>query len=271
MIAKLLCWLTTYRDTIFTGVVASLIVLALQAFVRAVSIALAAIVTIKWRLRPIWGFKTPGNIHIVSGSIENVSEGVRAAILAGPDADAASTIIAATGLLYPEAHVRHFYSSHFLRDLWSENLIIVGGPVNNSCARGILDQYKDKESPIFDGFTLVSPTGKRYETIYDEQDVPIKDFGVLMRAVNPFDKSKDMLLMAGCDTYGVLAAAKLASHERFVRGAQKSLQKTLGFRRYLGGSDFVAVVECTVLENDIANLVVLEVVRKPRGTFFSPP
>jgi len=138
MYAELITWLTKNAEAILVGVVASLLVLFGQSTVRTVSLAIAILITRRWHLRLLWRFGAPQHVVVVSGAVEGVTDVVRSAILAGPDAHAANIMLSATEDLYPKCEVRHVYSSSFPPELYKEDLIVVGGPINNSCTAAIL-------------------------------------------------------------------------------------------------------------------------------------
>lgn len=247
----ILKWFSTNGSNILAGIVASSIVLALQVFSRAASLALAVLVTLRWSLRLLWRLRDPRRVYVVSGAITNVSEEIKSVILAGPDAIATSTLIATVGFLYPKAEVRHVYSSRFARESYKDHMVVVGGPVNNTCSADMLNHLGTHCS--FDNFKLMLPClqNKSYEAQYDEQEKPIKDYGAVIRMINPFDKSKDTLLVVGCETFGVLAAAMLISSRPDAKDARSQLRKRLGIRKYFKRQSYIAVVECDVLGNDI--------------------
>lgn len=239
---------------IIAGLVASFIVLVFQTFVRSISLIIASFFTLRYQLKILWQFRKPERIFVVSGSIETPLD-IKTAILAGPDADAANTLIATLGLIYPDADIHHVYSSAFPKELYKENLVVVGGPINNSCSRDVLDQLK-KEA-YFDEFALVIGKDK-FEAVYDAKDEPLSDFGLIIRTVNPFDCTKDLILVAGCDTHGVLGAATSISLKSDAISTRKQLKSLLGIRYYLLKTNYIVVTKCNVLGNDISGLDVIK-------------
>jgi len=251
-------WLTQNWGNILAGIVASFIVLALQVVSRALTLMLVTFITLKWRLRLLWSLGHPQRIYVVSGAVSGVSEEVKAIVLAGTDAEAANSLIATAGLLYPEVDVRHVYSSIFCRDFYKEDLIVVGGPINNSCAASVLPELAPQIH--FDEFSLVV-ADSTYDTILSNEGNPVRDYGALIRITNPFDVSKSVIMAVGCDTYGVLAAALLGSTRREAINARKSLFSELGCRKYFRAQSYIAVVECDVLGNDVGEIRLMQVVR----------
>jgi hypothetical protein len=192
----------------------------------------------------------------VSGAIKGVSEEIKGVVLAGPDAEASSTMLATVGLLYPSAEVRHMYSSSFPQELYKETLVVVGGPLNNACTATFL---RSIDTISFNqDFQMVLPGGETCEGSYDGESA-VHDFGAIIRVANPFDPSKDVLLLVGCDTYGVLAAALSVSPRIDAASARTALHRGLGWRKYLRRPSYVAVVECDVLGNDVGNVTLRSV------------
>jgi hypothetical protein len=261
----LIDWVQTHHTdinvNIFAGIIASIIVLSFQGLVKTLSLIVAAFVTLKWQLRTIWRLDKPTRIYVVSGSILGVNEDVQSVILAGPDADAANMLIGTLGLLYPEAEVKHMYSSSFMREFYKEHLVIVGGPVNNNCSASVLNQIRDHICFNDDLDLLVSNI--KYATVYNANQQPEKDYGVIIRMVNPFSPTKDIIMAMGCDTHGVLAAASLISSRPDDNKTKSMLKKSIGIRRYFCKTSFIAVVSCEVLGNDISKVDLVDYKRLP--------
>jgi hypothetical protein len=260
IIDKFLEWMNTYKADIYiniiAGIIASFIVLLGQTLVRTLSLIIASFFTLRYQLRALWYFKRPQRIYVVSGAIAtDTPTDVKTAILAGPDADAANTLVATIGLIYPKALVSHVYSSALPKEFYKENLIVVGGPVNNTCSKLVLDQVK--EMIHFDGFQLFDSTGQ-YSATYDENDNALVDYGIVLRISNPFDPTKDLILVAGCDTYGVLGAATLISLKEEVSKQRSSIQKMLGFKNFFSKKNYYAIVQCSVLGNDISQIKIVK-------------
>ncbi len=239
---------------LIAGLIASLVVLAFQTLVRSISLIIASFFTLRYQIKLLWQLRKPERIFVVSGSIETPLD-VKTAILAGPDADAANTLIATLGLIHPEAEIHHVYSSAFPKELYKENLIVVGGPVNNSCSRDVLEQFKNEV--CFDEYIL-KVGNDEYEASYDENDEPLSDFGLVIRSDNPFDCTKDLILVAGCDTHGVLGAATSISLKSDAINTRKKFKSLLGFRYFFLKTNYLAVTKCNVLGNDISGLDVIK-------------
>lgn len=255
-------WLSAIQDDVLinlvAGLLASAIVLVSQTLVRSTSLVIAALFTVKYQLSQLWGFRKPQRVFVVSGAIGlHVPPEVQTAIIAGPDADAASIIIATLGLLYPNAEIHHVYSSSFPREQYKENLVVVGGPVNNQCSKEMLEYVAqwfsyDSEFHMVLGEIL-------FETCYGETETAVRDYGAVIRVANPYNDTKDVIIVSGCDTHGVLAAATLLSSRKDGAAARKEVKRKLGIGLRSRPLDYIAVVECAVLGNDIGHIKEKEV------------
>lgn len=243
-------WFKTNSGNIYSGILASFIVLALQSATRVASALALEILHIRWRLELLWCLRKPTRVYVVSGAIKGVSEEIKGVVLAGPDAEASSTMLATVGLLYPTAEVRHVYSSSFPQELYKETLVVVGGPLNNACAATLLRSIGTLSFNT--DFQMILPDAK-YEGSY-EGEATVHDIGAIVRVRNPFDPSKDVLLTVGCDTYGVLAAALTMSSRIDAVSARRELHRGLGWQKYLRRPSYIAIVECDVLGNDVGSI-----------------
>jgi hypothetical protein len=264
IIKSILKWSVENYSNIMSGIVASVIVILLQVSVRSLSITLSMLFSVRWQLQHIWGLKKSERIYIVSGAITGVSDLVKTTILAGPDSEASSTLFATSNLLYPKSEIRHVYSSKFSRDLFKENIVSVGGPIHNYCTKDFLRKFS--ETVFFNDEMDLIFKSKCYSVKYDALDnsgtgdKPLNDYGIVVRTTNPYDSTKSILLIMGCDTYGVLAAARLVSSRLDSLACRKILNKKLGFKRYFTQQNYIAVVECDVLENDVGDIRLVDFV-----------
>lgn len=152
LISEIQSWITDNLNSIVTGIVASVIVLLAQSLVRAIALLIASWVNRSLSLSPIWGFTSSDMIYVISGSIEGVSQEVRGAILMGADADAANEAIATIRCLRSKTRIFRFYSPKYPDELLKENLISIGGPVNNFVTNKLMSSVSDLVS--FEEFIL---------------------------------------------------------------------------------------------------------------------
>lgn len=254
-------WFYNNIETILIGllssILASIIVLFSQSFVSVIIYLL----TKRFILFKIWCFKNPQTIIVVSGDINKSQPDITTAILSGLDAEAAHRLIATAHLLYPKTNIEHVYSSSsilFSPEYYKENLIIVGGPINNTCSFDFLNRYKsivefldnDEEDYYLIKFhdKLYTPTNNT-------------DFGIILRDINPMNnlnKHKNIILIAGCDSFGGLAASKIID---YYRDDTLVTQKKLFFKIYRNifkKKNYIALISCEKLGNTVTNISLVD-------------
>lgn len=133
------------------------------------------------------------------------------------------------------------------------NLVVIGGPKHNDVTQCLLSRLDIRFH--FDGHTLVrysdgwrwNPDVRRI----DGRDWSIEDFAVVVRAPNPFDRKKTVLLIAGCRTHGCLAGARAMIGE--------NVRSTLAAIRRLGDS-YALVVRVNAREDVLGAPEIVEAV-----------
>lgn len=255
-IVKFSGWIAKNFDSIVAGIIASIIVILLQTFTRATALIIAAWANKSLLLSPVWGFTSSTRLYVVSGSIENVAQQVRNAILMGPDADAANEAITTTRLLRPKMRISRIYSPSYPDEFLKEDIVSVGGPVNNAVTRKLMAFISD--FVIFEGFVLKDRiAGHDYETVY-EADKVHHDYGLILKLPNPSGFPTEILILAGCDTHGVLAAARAVSLHPDGKTALKALRKRLGLFAHFRRNYYMAIVGCKAVGNEVGNLELID-------------
>lgn len=150
------------------------------------------------------------------------------------EARAASEIETFIKSLNPDATVRVAVSGAVPPEALRDNLIVIGGPVNNSVARRLADIV---EVPYrFDGWDLVDTAGRRFESTVVSDQVE-RDYAMTVLAPNPFSTGGVLVWIAGCRTFGCLAGARLL--------IRSDVRRTLAATR---GAWPVAVVSACLVE-----------------------
>jgi hypothetical protein len=116
--------------------------------------------------------------------------------------------------------IRYSLIDSFVRDISVAahcNLLILGGPgVNELSAAGL--KVLGPRLPA--GFDLsevaITISNRRYSPTYDESGAVTKDYGLVIRARNPFsdDSSLSAIFVMGCHGYGTGGAANLLTTEK---------------------------------------------------------
>lgn len=259
LISEIQSWITDNFNSIVTGMVASVIVLLSQSLVRAIALLIASWVSRSLSLSPIWGFHSSDGIYVISGTIDEVSEEIRGAILMGPDADAANESIATIRFLRSKVRIFRFYSPKYPNELLRENLISVGGPINNYVTSKLMSSVSDLVS--FEEFILKNNvSNETYETEYEDEDekTAIQDYGLILKLPSPYAQNTDVLVLAGCDTYGVLAAARAISLHPDGKRTVRQILRKLGPLLYFKNNYYFGIFRCDVIGNDIGNIKLMD-------------
>ena len=244
---SILTWLSTQTDSIASGIVASAIVI-----VVAEVYGLGQLLFQNRSDRRLWKLRKPSELHVVSGSIGNTNPFVQAPT-SWPDANAASILIHKCKMIYPKARIVHSFSCD--PDILTSDLIAVGGPVYNEATRQLIHRIENfvsfqqsggTHSEAFHSLVVQNDT---YAPEFQDGRIS-RDFGAIVRMRNPLSAHlNDVILVIGCETFGVLASALVLVGDEIARGARKELQKCLSpLRRF---SDFVAVFSCEPLRYSV--------------------
>ncbi|MFE0519386.1 hypothetical protein [Streptomyces sp. NPDC058954] len=233
------------RDGLVAGVISSFIVIVLQFSITTASRIVADMVGRRWPTRSIWRFKNPRRIYVVSGSIESITDPAGTAFLAGPDAEAVAVVRVALSVLYPKAEIVHTYAPSLSRDLYNANIVAVGGPVNNRCTRDFLLQIPD--APKYENLDLVTSARRYSLEPITEQNPARTDYGLVISTVNPFSESARWVIISGCDTSGVLAAATVLSPLRETARCRSEIRRKI--QRFRGPKGYAAVVSTLAIGN----------------------
>ncbi|MCR9011567.1 MULTISPECIES: hypothetical protein [Gabonibacter] len=125
-----------------------------------------------------------------------------------------------------------------------KDIIILGGPKNNIISKLFLDKFREAKDIVYQTENTISwktdQGVEEYNGIEEDQKV-IKDYGVVIRGINPFSSpasKSTFCLFTGCHTYGTIAAANYFTEIHV--NSQKIISK--------GKKNIVLLVECDVLD-----------------------
>jgi hypothetical protein len=110
-------------------------------------------------------------------------------------------------MAYPQAYQTILYTADsFPTEMYARNLILLGFPLSNPITQRVM---ADLSLPVaFKNHDLVdAKTGKTLHKATVEKDEVLEDFGCLIRAPSPYHHGAVIFILAGCQTYGVKAAA----------------------------------------------------------------
>lgn len=96
-----------------------------------------------------------------------------------------------------------------------KDIIILGGPKNNIISKLFLDKFREAKDIVYQTENTISwktdQGVEEYNGIEEDQKV-IKDYGVVIRGINPFSSpasKSTFCLFTGCHTYGTIARCQL--------------------------------------------------------------
>lgn len=237
-------------DTLLIGIVASLVAILLQIFVKISVVTISYFITSRLRLRKLFSFANKSRIFVVSGSIQQKNE---LSLLASPDADAAANIVSALKDVLPKSQLIRYYSTKDTSSILNENIITIGGPVYNTCRKNMFDNlsteinFDENDNLIFDNETYSKSVENRI------------DYGIVARINNPFSTAKRLIIIAGCGSHGVLAGSLLFDKYREFKNLYTNFKKNRGFFNRLFNKNFIAIIKCKMTNNYISNLEIVKV------------
>jgi hypothetical protein len=98
-----------------------------------------------------------------------------------------------------------------------KNLIVVGGPDVNPLTMTLLDRLPIRLTITRNnhGRNIVRDLvhGQDYAPRSDRETNVVRDYGIIVRTVNPYDRTKALLILAGAHGFGSLAAAAAVFQE----------------------------------------------------------
>jgi hypothetical protein len=122
-------------------------------------------------------------------------------------------------------------SGNLSGDELRKHLIVVGGPDVNHITASLLTQIPCKLTIIRSSQdrNIVRDIihGQEYEPNVDETG-KLRDYGILIRSLNPHDRSKSVLILAGAHGFGSLAAVVVAFQNEEMLQRQASMS-SIGF------------------------------------------
>ena len=242
-------FIVDHKDSLIVGVIASLIAISLQIGVKVAANTITYFLTSRIRLRRLYSFKAKTSIYVVSGSVDRaIAEDV--AFLAGPDATAAATIIQSLRVIYEGSNTKHYYATRQYLAIVNENLIAVGGPLHNSCTKQMLENIS--KEVYFDENDNLIFFGNPYAKSLDSG----VDYGLVVRHNNPFSPDKEVIILAGCGSHGVLAASMLFEQSKRFIHIYKDFKKKRGWYGNLVNKDFLMLLKCHMTGNEVSNLTI---------------
>lgn len=112
---------------------------------------------------------------------------------------------------YPKARIKQLFPRNFNdKDDSSSNIVVIGGPANNSLCKRFMTSIESQVSYSFTDWTM-RVLGNKYEDIHDKINGMKKDYGYFSSFSNPLNKRNRIILINGINTFGVVGAFKAFS------------------------------------------------------------
>ncbi len=248
-------WLEAHSDDIIVnllaGVIAAVLILMTQTTVIIISTTIHDLITRRFRIRRIAGFRLGGDapIEVLSGSLEEESP-----VLQGPDARAAARIQVMLEQVFRGRRVVDGYRARQSdEEIPQSDFCTVGGPEFNSCTRSVIAYLSSVAAFDSEGNLVLPSIGRVYKPEMEGGRIK-KDYGLLVRMRNPVDGRRTCVVVAGCDTYGVYAAAQLLTNSARFPHLAGQFRKKRGLVSSALNKDFVAVISCRAQGTDVSNV-----------------
>ncbi|MEH7436890.1 hypothetical protein V7182_05295 [Neobacillus drentensis] len=127
------------------------------------------------------------------------------------------------------AEIEEEFHNRDIRD----HLVLIGGPVNNPLTEKVMNlinsplAFNSKTHEIMD-----NKTGTQYIAEVVDGSI-VKDYGLVIRTTNPYNKENSVTIIAGSRTYGTLASAESLTMP-FIKSINKKIKKNKNFAMLLG-------------------------------------
>ena len=112
---------------------------------------------------------------------------------------------------YPKARIKRLFPREFNdRDDSASNLVVIGGPINNSLCKRLMSEIESQVaySPSTGSMRV---SGVEYECVHDDTKGMQKDYGYFATFANRLNKANRVVLTSGITTFGVVGAFRAFS------------------------------------------------------------
>jgi len=250
----LLEWVKANSSPLILGIVSSVVAAILVLLGQPIARLFYELLVGRRMFKRLYKMGGSEEIVFVSG---NVEEDVKPdfnfkTIIAGPDATAMIEVLGSFRFVYPKKGLRTYFSTEIAERDLKLSLVSIGGPVFNKITRRILTKL---DVVGFEDYTLVVKGNNRryaYEAEEEEDNgTVIRDYGIVLNTWNPLEESSRLILVMGCDTYGVLAAARTVS---CVESLKNRVARKVAKKLPLPHKEYLVVVEAEVLGEEVGNV-----------------
>jgi hypothetical protein len=181
-----------------------------------------------WRARRFWRPFFSGDMKIVMARFREFDAFEASGLVGVGGMQAAAELVSLLddlGLRRMGRNIDIVYHDQLPGDLYGVNIVCIGGPDGNQVTRRILERIEHTialgdpqrhEISIRDANTDEVYNPERELDREGRKNVTL-DYGLLVKAPNPFDPRRTVLVFAGSFGYGTWAGVKLARSPQFLR------------------------------------------------------
>ncbi len=127
--------------------------------------------------------------------------------------------------IYPNINMIIRMDCYFERYYYDQNLILFGGPIGNDCTNEFLKRLNPPFK--FNGYTLIDTrTNEKFQSVIHNEKI-IEDYTLVIKAKNPLDSKKTIIIIAGCRAPGSLIGALFLSEINIKTFKKLSCDKNL--------------------------------------------
>lgn len=167
-----------------------------------------------WRIpiRKFWKIKNDSQVYIVTSSTpENIRIDDNEFMTLGYTIQylALGKVELILKKIYPNINMIIRMDCYFERYYYDQNLILFGGPIRNECTNEFLKRLNPPFK--FNGYNLIDTrTNKKFQSVIHNEKI-IEDYTLVIKAKNPLDNKKTIIIIAGCRSPGSLIGALFLS------------------------------------------------------------
>ena len=214
-------------------------------------------ITVERQARMLWGWAKGRTLNVVITTDEESQDGLEddaAESVFATEARAAAELQSYINSAGIESGVKVWSSASFETGKHDdEDILSIGGPVNNSYSDRILQELENQLPYVINGHAIerVGTAGERsWEAELTKGEVA-RDYALVVRAPNPLGGSASVIVVAGSRTHGSLIGTRALriGHKNESRkdGIRAQLESALGGKL---NDRFAFVVEGTVRGDD---------------------
>lgn len=153
---------------------------------------------------------------------------------------------------FPNVRMMEYTSVEMPEEAYNENIILIGGTAWNKVTEKLMEKIR---SPFYyidggkgnDDPIVERESGLKRLPVLDRMGSLNYDWGLFIRVPNPFNKEKNLIIINGIRTYGVLGATKCFTNEMNSSDNCSIIFKLLGIPAY-----FAALIKTAVINNYVA-------------------